>query len=99
MEITINFKGALSVRKDKAIEMAIRASICEADLGADINDDPDHIKKDNRMIARKLLSCLFPHSKNTFDVPPILACDLFQFYFRGAIVFKFLDDIKVHKLN
>jgi hypothetical protein len=51
--------------------------------------------KDNRMMARKLLYIIFPDSKNTFDVPPLLGTDLFYLYFRSIILFKFIDDINV----
>ena len=89
--------GSLPVRRDKAIEVAVRAAVCEAELG-DLDGDLDEgrsLTKSNRMVARKLLTVLFPQPKSPFDVPPLLGCDLFHFYLRAVLLFKFLDDIKV----
>ena len=77
--------------------MAIRATVCEADFGLE-GEDPEDIKKTYRMVTRKMLSCIFPHPKSPFDVPPLLACDMFHFYFRIIIISKYLDDIKVQDI-
>jgi len=74
--------------------MAIRAAVCEADFDLD-SETPSAVKKSNRMVMRKMLSCIFPHSKSPFDVPPLLGCDMFHFYFRITMISKYLDDIKV----
>ena len=89
--------GSLPVRKDKAIEMAVRACVCQSDLGLDRSDDcaANEFEAHSKMVSNKLLHILFPNPKSVFDHPSLLACDIFHCYLLAVLLFKSIEHKKV----